>query len=237
MADFPVLGFPFPVFGNPPTPTWQLYNADTPIELPLIGQFDPEVKESNGKPIWSKKPGIGGGQPWLKYVGKDNAVLEFTFHCIAVNQLDQYPAAALKKLQELAEVDSELGRPPRVYFVYGFKIVEAYITELPESFPTRTWFKSSIIREVGPVQVILTPIPTKKVELSIGTNYVPRTENTLFEELSRTQYGDARYAHALDEVNQNVQAGETLELPRKSDTRLVKIVDLAPALSDEIEGL
>lgn len=228
---------PIPLFGKPPILTWVIVNADTPLELPLIGQFDPEAKISAGKPMWSKKPGIAGGAPWLKYVGKKNGELKFTFHCIAVNGIDLYPMMALAKLQELASVDKDLGHPPRVYFAYGLMIVEGFITDLPDVFPTKTWFRTSVIREVGPVEVGITILPAEEIQLFSGTNFIMRTDDIKFEELSKNQYQDARFGQALDKFNQGVKVNEILELPKRSNPAITRTVPTAPGWDDSIEGL
>jgi len=54
----------------PPGPSWVLVNADQPLSLPVLGQFDPELRVQKGRPKWQSKDGIAGGMPWLKYTGR-----------------------------------------------------------------------------------------------------------------------------------------------------------------------
>lgn len=226
---------PFPL-GH--VPTWSIVNADDPISLPLMGQFEPQVKRSHGDPIWVKKPGILGGQGWLRYVGRNLETLKFTFHAISNNVLDFYPSAAWDRLQELSRLDPTLGRPPRVYFVYGLTIVQGYITAVPEA-PFDHWPNTRLPREIGPVEIEITLVPGEETVLSISTNYVVMTEDTLFEDLAKTQYGDAMYGPSLAELNQGMVVGDTLSIPRKSYPGISKRVDVAPMfdIEDVIEGL
>ncbi len=238
---------PFPIYS---VPTWMIINADSSFDLPLMGQFDPDPTVDGGKPIWVKKPGIAGGNPWMKYVGKGHETLTFLYHAIAANVADLYPSASWEKLNELASVDSVLGRPPRVFFIHGLTIVEGYITNIPKARMDH-WENTRIVREMGPVQVEITIIPNS-FELPVSTNFVQWTEHLSFEDICRRQYGDARYAHSVMLYNQGTKkfpaeepaddAEEedfTLELPRRYNPEITKLVDIAPFYdtTDAIEGL
>ncbi len=227
--------FPFPIDR---IPTWALVNADSPLEVPLMGQFDPLVKRSHGDPIWVKRPGLMGGQPWLKYVGRGNETLKFTFHAISNSIIDVYPSAAWNKLQELAQIDITLGRPPKLYFVYGATIVQGFITSLPEG-PFDFWLNTRLPREIGPVEVELTLVMTNPIIASISTNYVILTEGTTYEQLARTQFNDALYGPSLAEYNQGKRLGDIVEIPRKNHPAMRKRVSVSPfmRLDDDIEGL
>lgn len=229
---------PFPIRS---VPTWAITNADDFFSLPLMGQFEPGIVRSDGAPIWVKKPGIFGGKAWIKYIGHRVSTLKFNFHCISRDILDQYPASALVKLNELAAVDSSLGRPPRIYFAYGTTVVEGFITDIPE-IPVKYWenggfVSSRLVREVGPVQVTITHIPKTEIEISLFTNFVVFTEDASYEEIAKRQYGDPRYAQSLAVYNQGAVRGDTIEVPRKSNDVITKVVRIAPFLDDAIEGL
>lgn len=215
-----------------------LINVDSPLELPLMGQFQPNVKRSFGDPIWAKRPGILGGKPWLRFIGRSNETLKFTFHCIANTIVDVYPSAALARLKELSSIDATLGRPPKVCFVYGVEIVRGFVTSLPE-VDIDYWPMTRIAREIGPIEVEITISQVDSITLSLSTNYVVLTDSTTYEELAKTQYADSRYAAALSEYNQGVLIGGTAEVPRKVNPAIRKIVSVSPymRLDDDISGL
>jgi hypothetical protein len=234
------VGIPSPVL-VPPGPSWVLVNLDNPISLPVLGQFDPKLEEDRGKPIWQKKPGILGGLAWIKYVGEEIGSVSFEFMAIGTTILDPFPLAAWLRLNELKSIDTTLGRPPRVLFTHGLMVVEGFITNIPDA-PMEYWggdnfIRSRIIRQIGPVRITITRIPKETTEISILTNFIPRNEETKFEELSLSQYGDARYAQTLAIYNQGVKDGQTLEIPRKSSGYVSKVTPVAPALGESIEGL
>jgi hypothetical protein len=213
-------------------------NVDSPLELPLMGQLQPEVKRSYGDPIWVKRPGILGGKPWLRYVGRGNETLKFTFHAIANTIIDLYPSAAWERLKELSSIDATLGRPPKVCFVHGLEIVQGYITALPEA-PIDYWPLTRMPREIGPIEVEITIFEVDSVSLTLSTNYVVLTDDTTYEELSKAQYADPRYAPSLAEYNQGKSSGDTAEIPRKSNPAITKTVSMSPymVLDDDIAGL
>lgn len=221
---------------GPPGPTWTIINADQPASLPLVGQFDPKIQEQKGKPIWQTKAGIGGGLPWLKHVGVNLGFFTFEFNAIASTVIDQYPLLAWERLNELAAVDSTLGRPPRVRFNHGVFYAEGFITDIPEA-PIMHWegniVNSRIIRQIGPIRITITRVPKPPTELSLGTNYVTRTVETKFEELALQQYGDARYAQTLDAFNQGVRVEEQITLPRKNNDRLSTTTPVSVFYDDE----
>jgi hypothetical protein len=234
------VGIPSPVL-VPPGPSWVLVNLDNPISLPVLGQFDPKLEEDRGKPICQKKPGILGGLAWIKYVGEEIGSVSFEFMAIGTTILDPFPLAAWLRLNELKSIDTTLGRPPRVLFTHGLMVVEGFITNIPDA-PMEYWggdnfIRSRIIRQIGPVRITITRIPKETTEISILTNFIPRNEETKFEELSLSQYGDARYAQTLAIYNQGVKDGQTLEIPRKSSGYVSKVTPVAPALGESIEGL
>ncbi len=224
-----------------PGPTWQIINADNPLSIPVAGQFDPKVQENKGPPIWQKRPGIAGAPPWLKFVGRNVSELTFEFYALAINSLDQYPILAWNRLNQLAEIDETLGRPPRIIFKRGPLIAEGYLTSIPFC-PMEFWgganiIRSELVREVGPVRLTITRIPKDPADVSLFTSYVRNTDQTTFENLSRLQYGDARYAQSLAEWNQGRAVGEELELPRKSSGAVDTSSEPSALLSDSIEGL
>lgn len=231
--------FPFPI--SAPGPTWAMIDADNPLSLPVLGQFDPKVQDNPGKPMWQKKPGIAGGLGWLKHVGRGLGDITFEFLAISTSVLDFYPLVAWERLQSLATTDESLGRPPRVVFTHGPLIVEGFITELPPA-PMEYWggnnfITSRLIRQVGPIRITITKIPKETTEISLTTNFVTRTEETRFESLSQMQYGDARYTQTLAIYNQGVKVEETLELPRRKSGFVSKVTPIAPYLDEAIEGL
>lgn len=221
-------------------PTWLIVNADSFLSEPLTGQFDPEIKITDGEPIWVDKPAILGGQPFFKYIGRGNRKLRFTFHGLAHNITDQYPAMALSRIQEFTAYDSTLGHPPRLYFYYGTTLVEGYITGLPE-IPITYWPNTllRLIREVGPIEVTMTLVPQTEVAISISTNYVVITDDLLPEETCLAQYDDPRFWMAISEYNQGKRSGDVLELPRKINPAVSRTVSVAAFLStrDIISGL
>lgn len=232
-----VLTFPT----NKPGPTWALINADNPLSLPVMGQFDPKIQENRGPPIWQKRPGIAGAPPWLKYTGENVSELTFEFFALSVNSLDLYPLLAWNRLNELAKVDETVGHPPRVIFNHGPMIAEGFITGIP-SCPIEYWgganvIRSRLIRQVGPVRITITRIPKDPTEVSVFTNFIPNTEHTTFESLARLQYGDARFAQSLAFWNQGQSIGEELELPRKASGVITQSAPVAPYLGEPIEGL
>jgi len=209
----------------PPGPSWVLVNADQPLSLPVLGQFDPELRVQKGRPKWQSKDGIAGGMPWLKYTGKGLGYFTFVFHAISLTTFDQYPLLAWERINELADYDSTFGRPPRVWWWHGLHFFEGFIVDIPDA-PIKHWgpgiINSRLVREIGPVTITVKRIPKEKTELSISTNYVTKTDDTLYEELALQQYGDARYGHTLEEHNQGVQVEETIELPRKNSGLISK---------------
>ena len=237
-----LLTFPIPGLNTPPGPTWIIINYDNPLSFPVMGQFDPGVRMSDGSPIWESKPGLGGGLAWLKFVGRDIGTLKFSFYALAVSVFDTYPLVAWKRINELATIDPTLGRPPRVLFTHGLILAEGFITEIPEA-PMVYWgtdnsfggfFRSRMVREVGPVDITITRIPKEPAEISLSTGFITRTEETRFEEVSLKQYGDARYSQALELHNLGVKVEEKLEIPRKDRPEISRPVPLAPFL-DEID--
>lgn len=226
---------------SPVNPTWVLSSADSPLSLPVMGQFDPKIQIGDGSPIWQTKPGIMGAKPWIKYIGKNIGTMSFEFVAIATTVVDPFPVAAWRRLNELAEIDETLGRPHRVYFVHGPVVVEGYITGIPSEIPIEYWdgnlVSARIVRQIGPVRINITRIPKDLTEISLSTNYVTRTEDTLYEELARAQYNDARYGQSLAIHNQGVAVNETIEVPRLKSGLVSKVPPLAPQLEDAIEGL
>lgn len=236
------MAFPLGLFSIPPGVTWLLVNADNPISLPVYGQFDPNIQESRGAPRWVKKPGIAGGLPFLKYLGEDVREMTFEFVALGTAISDLYPEAAWLRINELAKVDSTLGRPPRLYFIYGLHAYEGFITNIPKA-PQKRWggpsfLRQQIIKQIGPVRITFTSVPKESTDiLSLFTNFVTRTDETKFEELAQQQYIDARYGQTLRIVNQGVRIGDTVTIPRKSDSRISKVTPIAPYLGDPVEGL
>ena len=232
----------------PPGPSWVIVNLDNLLSVPLLGQFDPNIKWSKGKPIWQKKPGIGGGEPWLKYIGHSNKELTFEFVAYANSIVDPYPFLAWLRLNELAAIDETLGRPPRLLFTHGPVIVEGVITDLPAApivywgtgaggKPLKAALRSRLVRQVGPISVTLTVVPKKKALLGSGTNVLTRTEETDYDELSLTQYGDARYGQSVAIYNQGVRIEEKIELPRlRSNSNITKSPPVAPYLGESIDA-
>ncbi len=221
-------------------PTWLVVNADNLLSEPLTGQFDPQIKITDGEPIWVEKPAILGGQPYFKYIGRNGRKLKFTFHCIAHNIADQYPEMAMARLNELAAYDSTLGHPPRLYFYFGTTLVEGYITSLPE-IPITYWpnVLLRLIQQAGPVEVTMSLVPQDEVTISISTNYVVITDDTLLEEVCLVQYDNPRFWMSIDEYNQGKSVGDVLELPRKINPVVVKSVKVAAFMdtSNTIVGL
>lgn len=226
---------PFPIDR---VPTWMLVNVDSPLELPLMGQFQPDVKRSFGDPIWVKRPGILGGKPWLRYVGRGNETLKFTFHGISNTIIDLYPSAAWERLKELSSIDATLGRPPKVCFIHGLEIVQGYITSLPEA-AIDYWPLTRLPREIGPIEVEITIYDVEPVSLALSTNYVVITDGTTYEALAKAQYAEPRYAPSLAEYNQGKVVGDTAEIPRKSNSAISKTVKICPymVLDEDITGL
>lgn len=215
---------PVPVNG---VPTWQLASLDSPLEMPLMGQFKPEVRRKTGAPLWTKRPGILGSAPYIRYTGKEADTLVFRFHCIAMNITDLYPSAAYSRLLELARYDTTLGRPPQVVFVYGTTMVTGYITDVPE-VAIDYWQNTRMPREIGPIDVEITEIPVQPAITSESTSYVVYTDDLLLEETCLTQYGDSRLAPLIALWNQGVVPGDTLELPRRSHEALTRSSVVAP---------
>jgi hypothetical protein len=215
-----------------------LINVDSPSELPLMGQFQPQVKRSFGEPIWVKRPGILGGKPWLRYVGRGSETLTFTFHGISNTIVDLYPSAAWERLKELSSIDATLGRPPKVCFIHGLEIVQGYITTLPEA-PIDYWPSTRLPREIGPIEIEITISDVESVSLTLSTNYVILTEDTTYEALAKAQYADSRFGPSLAEYNQGKVIGDTAEVPRKNNPAISKVVSVCPymSLEDDIDGL
>lgn len=239
MASTTLNVLPFPICA--PGPTWILTDADNPLGLPVMGQFDPQGQDDPGQPIWQKKPSIAGGLGWLKYVGENLGSFSFEFLAISNSVLDQYPTVAWERLQTLYKVDESLGRPPRVIFNHGPIVVEGFITSIPAA-PIEYWggnnaIRSRLIRQVGPVRITITKIPKETSEISLFTNFVTKTEETNFEDLSLLQYGDARYAQTLAIHNQGIKLEETVEIPRKRSGQVSKVTPVAPQLDEVIAGL
>lgn len=208
-------------------PTWAIFNRDLPASLPLMGQFDPQVQIGRSRPIWSIVPGIAGGKPLVQHVGSEVDVLKFTFHAMAENVLDQYPVAAWRRLCELASADATLGRPPVVLFVHGQVVTKGHITDLPEA-PHAFWELTRTVREVGPVQVTITVLPGEDTVLSLLTGYVPNLGGVTYEQVAKDRYGDARYAASLADHNQGVKSGQMMEVPRRSNRAISRVVALSP---------
>ena len=98
-----------------PGPSWVLINYDNPLSFPVMGQFDPEIRDNPGGPIWQTKPGIAGGLPWLKFTGRNLGSITIRFLAISVTTLDLYPILAWKRIQELATVDEIFSDPRHPY--------------------------------------------------------------------------------------------------------------------------
>ena len=101
----------------PPGPSWVIINADNPISLPLLGQFDPKLQEQQGKPIWQKKPGLAGGLPWLKYVGQNLGHITIEVMFVGLSVIDPYPELAWFRLNELKDLALDLS-----LVVYGQRV-------------------------------------------------------------------------------------------------------------------
>lgn len=198
--------------------TWVITNLDKPNELPLMGMFEPNIVLSGGEPIWAKRPGIGGGQPWLRHIGRHANVLKWSFHAVAVNIVDGYPSAAYEKLLAWSRIDTALGRPPRISFVYGPVVMDGFITDLPEA-PLEYWENTRVLRQIGPMVVSITEAPAAPASLATGTAYATMTANTQFEELASAQYQDARFGQLLAIYNDGVRDGDTIEMPNKHGVR------------------
>lgn len=226
---------PFPIDR---IPTWMVINMDTPLELPLMGQFQPNVKRSYGEAIWSKRPGVYGSKPWLRYVGHSGETLKFTFHAIANTIVDLYPSAAWERIKQLSTLDPTLGRPPKVMFIHGLEIVQGHITAVPEA-DIDFWLNSRMPREIGPVEITIDISDPEPVSLTLSTNYVLLTEDTTLEDVAKAHYGDPRFAASLDEYNQGKVVGDIIEVPRKGNPSISRTVSLSPyfSTSDDIEGL
>jgi hypothetical protein len=224
----------------PPGPTWGIVNMDNYLSVPLPGQFDPKLVVGKTRPIWQRRPGLAGAKPWVKYVGNDVGQVSFEFYVVGLTVTDIYPEFAWMRLQELASSDEALGRPPRIMFMHGLRAYQGYITDVPE-MPIEYWsgglLNSRIVRAIGPGRVTITLAPDAEPLLSLGTSYIPKTEGTLFEDLAKTQYGDARYGQGLTEYNQGVGLNETIEMPRKSLGLVTRDVFVAAYFEDSIEGL
>lgn len=225
---------PLPVSG----PTWRIVNIDNPLSSPIIGQFNPNLQEDKGAPIWVEKPGIMGGQPWLKYVGRNISKFNFEFNFISHTILDQYPLFAWNLLNELGSIDSSLGRPPRILFTYGTFVAEGFITAIPPG-PIKHWAGNlenlGAVRQIGPVTITVTRIPRSTAVIPSGTNFVAKTADSNFEELARRQYGNARYSQTLAIHNQGVKVEETLELPRLDTSGIEIIAPTAAHFDDPID--
>lgn len=234
------MAIPLPL-AFPPGPTWLVTDADNPVSLPVLGQFDPKIQDDKGKPIWQKKAAILGGSPWLKFIGTELGEMTFEFFALATNILDQYPLAAWNRLNELSGIDSALGRPPRVIFTYGVYIVEGFITQIPRAefvyWGGDNLLRSRLIRQVGPVRITITKIPRSAASLPFSTNFVVNTEEIRFEDLSKTQYGDARFSQTLAIHNQGVRIDEMLELPRRDSDKISTTTPIAPYFDDPIVGV
>lgn len=230
------------IINIPPGPSWVVVNADNPISLPLLGQFDPNIQHGKTRPIWQKKPGIAGALPWLKYVGENVSDMTFEFHVIGLTITDVYPWLAWLRLNELAAVDETLGRPPRILFNHGLTLVEGFITDIPAA-RFQHWsqgnlpaLNSRIVREIGPIRVTITKIPKEKSLLSIGTNFIPKTSETTFEDVAKIQYGDSRYSQTLAMYNQGIKDGEIIQAPRKRSGSVSKTTPVAPFFDESIDS-
>ena len=146
----------------------------------------------------------------------------------------------VKLPNELKQFDETLGRPPRIYFNHGLRLIEGFITDVPDA-PIEYWgpgiLTSRIVRQIGPVRITITKIPKEPTVLGGGTNYITLTEETKFEDVSKLQYGEARYANTLAIYNQGKVEGEILELPRRGSGFISKLTPVAPYLDESIEGL
>lgn len=234
------MGIPTPT-RLPPGPTWLLVNYDNPLSMPVTGQFDPKIQEDRGQPKWQMKDGIAGGLPWMKHTGIGHQSITFEFLAISTTVLDPYPLAAWFRLHELSLADPATGRPPVVMFTHGPIVYRGFLVEVPEA-PMEYWgghdfIRSRFVRQVGPVRIKLVKLPDVPFSIEPFTSYVTMTEETLFEDLARQQYGDARFAESLREWNQGRAVGDTLELPRKSSGVITRTVPASPYFGEAIEGL
>jgi hypothetical protein len=217
--------------------TWSLKNLDASDAPDLVGQFDPELTINRGELIWTKRPGILGNSPWLKYVGRGSEEWNITFHMIATNVLDTYPQVAWARLNSMATYDRSLGRPCRVLFSYGPHVLEGYITELPDAkieyFGGRIHNLSGQrqILSIGPTKFTITAIPRPLAEPSTSTNFVKVEDSTTFESIALDQYGDARYGQALAEYNYGAEVDDTLEVPPLGTPGLSLSVATSPLIS------
>lgn len=233
--------FPFPIRQ---VPTWVIINADDPISLPLMGQFNTDLTWVGGKPIWAKRPSIAGGQQWLQHVGSTPLELSFVFHGISNDVLDFYPSIAWNRLQELARRDDSLGRPPLVWLLHGLTLVQGYITGYDDP-QIQYWQHDNLltqrfIREIGPVKVTMSVIPGDEYKVALSTSYALHAgSETLFEEIAKNKFGDAMYSMALREYNQGAVEGGQVEIPRKQNSNMTKTVSVSPFFdtSDAILGL
>jgi len=221
--------YPFPIRQ---VPTWAIHNYDDPQSIPLMGQFNVDVIEAGGKPVWSRKASIAGGKQWLQHIGDTISELQFNFHAISNDILDQYPAIAWNRLKELAKRDETLGRPPLVIFVHGSTIIRGYITSFGE--PTIKYWEHNnmhtnrLIREIGPVNVVITVIPGEEINISLSTSYVlHQGENTLYEEIAKDKFKNASFGASIREYNQGVTLGGQIEVPRKQNPKMRKRVDVS----------
>ena len=232
---------PFPIRQ---VPTWAVLNVDDQRSLPLMGQFNTDISWVGGKPIWAKRPAIAGGDQWMQYVGTTPLDMQFTFHAISNDVLDQYPVVAWKRLKELAARDASLGRPPLVWFVHGKTLVQGYITSYGDPV-VKHWQSDSqamrrIVREIGPVQVTITIRPGPRHEISLSTSYVLHTGSELvYEELAKTKFGDAAYGASLREYNQGKVEGQQIEIPHKQNPNVKRTVESSAFFNpdDLISGL
>jgi hypothetical protein len=218
-----------------------MINMDNVLSLPVVGQFDPRIQEDKGQPIWQVKPGVAGAQPFIKYTGVNISTMSFEFLAIGTTVLDPYPLLAWMRLNELAANDEALGHPPRIAFAHGPMVAEGFITSLPEA-PFEYWggdnaIRSRIVRQIGPVRITITRLPKDPMEISLKTSYVPYTEDVEFEDVCKSQYGDARLCQTLAIYNQGVLLGSRLELPRRKSGLVSNVTPIAPYQGDPIPGL
>jgi len=219
-------------------PTWALVNLDSAAEPPIIGQFNAVFNRTDGNPIWSKRPGLMGGRPWLSFVGAGSGMLSFSFIAIATHVLDTYPMDAWNKLQEWAKPDPVLGRPPRVLWTYGRESIEGYITKLPTA-QIKMWESVPAVHTVGPVMVEITEANPREAQLPSSTAFVTNHSDLTAEGLANRHLGDARYGASLRTYNQGVPLNGQLEVPRASSVEIVKVPTVSPFMrtDDDIEGL
>lgn len=215
---------------------------DDPISLPLMGQFNTNVSWPGDKPVWVVKDGLAGGQHWMQHVGTTARKMTFTYHAIANDVWDFYPGISWLWLSNLTKRDDSLGRPPRVMFIHGLTIVQGYITEVGD--PTVQYWESQrqvlrTAREIGPVNVTITTLPTTDYDISFSTSYEAFDSVSSYEDLARSKYGDARFGPSVREYNQGKRSGDQVELPHIRNTALTKRQPLSTFMqpSKDVTGL